>query len=83
MIASLRIPKTGVAVRLALGFLAVVVLAAILGPTLGLADPYRIDAANLLSSPGGTGWAPTNWAATCWRGRSTAPGCRCRWPRRR
>lgn len=60
MIASLRIPKTGVAVRLALGFLAVVVLAAILGPTLGLADPYRIDATNLLSSPSWRHWLGTD-----------------------
>lgn len=60
MIASLRIPKTGVAVRLALGFLAVVVLAAIFGPALGLADPYRIDAANLLASPSWQHWLGTD-----------------------
>ena len=51
MIAFLRASKAGVPVLLALGFLTVMVLAAALGPALGLADPYRIDAANLLASP--------------------------------
>ncbi|WZB75827.1 hypothetical protein WJ972_06820 [Achromobacter insuavis] len=60
MIAFLRASKTGVPVQLALGFLTVVVLAAVFGPALGLADPYRIDAANLLSSPSWQHWLGTD-----------------------
>ena len=60
MIAFLRNSTGGLSVRLALGFLAVVVLAAVLGPALGLADPYQIDAANLLSGPTRAHWLGTD-----------------------
>ena len=60
MIAFLRASKAGVPVLLALGFLTVMVLAAALGPALGLADPYRIDAANLLASPSWQHWLGTD-----------------------
>jgi len=60
MIALLRHYSGGVSVRLALGFLIVIVAAAAFGPMLGLADPYQIDAANLLSSPTWKHWLGTD-----------------------
>lgn len=60
MIALLRLYSGGVSVRLALGFLIVVVAAAAFGPMLGLADPYQINAANLLSSPSWEHWLGTD-----------------------
>lgn len=60
MIAFLRTATGGLSVRLALGFLAVVVAAAMLGPMLGLADPYQIDAVNLLASPSRAHWLGTD-----------------------
>ncbi|HCW21562.1 MAG TPA: ABC transporter permease, partial [Achromobacter sp.] len=60
MIAFLRTFPGGWSARLALGFLVLMVLAAIFGPALGLADPYQIDAANLLSSPSSKHWLGTD-----------------------
>ena len=54
MISFLRNHTGGPSVRIALGFLTLLVLAAAFGPALGQADPYQIDAANLLSSPTST-----------------------------
>ncbi|MGE8565097.1 Glutathione transport system permease protein GsiD [compost metagenome] len=60
MIASLRTYSGGASVRLALGFLILLVAGAAFGPLLGLADPYQIDAANLLSSPSWKHWLGTD-----------------------
>lgn len=60
MIALLRTNPVGLSVRLALGFLIVIVASAAFGPVLGLADPYQIDAANLLSSPSWEHWLGTD-----------------------
>ena len=60
MIAFLRNHTAGLSVPMALGFLTLVVLAAVFGPLLGLVDPYQIDAANLLSSPTWQHWLGTD-----------------------
>ncbi|OAE62288.1 ABC transporter permease [Achromobacter xylosoxidans] len=60
MISFLRNHTGGPSVRIALGFLTLLVLAAAFGPALGLADPYQIDAANLLSSPTWQHWLGTD-----------------------
>lgn len=60
MITFLRNHTGGLSVRIALGFLTLLVLAAAFGPVLGLADPYQIDAANLLSSPTWQHWLGTD-----------------------
>ncbi len=60
MINYLRNHTGGLSVQIALGFLTLLVLAAAFGPALGLADPYQIDAANLLSSPTWQHWLGTD-----------------------
>ncbi len=60
MINFLRNHTGGLSVQIALGFLTLLVLAAAFGPALGLADPYQIDAANLLSSPTWQHWLGTD-----------------------
>ncbi|MEN5158428.1 ABC transporter permease [Achromobacter spanius] len=60
MITFLRNHPGGLSVRISVGFLTVLVLAAAFGPAMGLADPYQIDAANLLSSPTWQHWLGTD-----------------------
>lgn len=64
MIPFLRIATANWSVRLSLGFLVLAVLAAVfgplVGPMLGMADPYQIDAANMLSLPSAHHWLGTD-----------------------
>ncbi|CAB3883858.1 Glutathione transport system permease protein GsiD [Achromobacter insuavis] len=61
---SSSIHRLGRAERIALSFLLLLALAALCGPLLtaglGLADPYQIDAANLLSGPSTKHWLGTD-----------------------
>lgn len=47
-------------VKLAVGFLTLLVVCVLAAPWLGLPDPYAIDAANLLSSPSAQHWLGTD-----------------------